>query len=364
MMNKKLLKSLLGLSCLSLLVSCNTQNSESATESNTNSESATESNTNSETQEVNRPTYDYILEDGETYQKIKVETRTLNKLSYNSISIAGVEYLAVDPFTTSYFYGEASVAYPTSELLEGETILYTSAWYKQTTFKRNDECVEYVLYNDLGEWYVENISNTSETFIPFNGAVLSVPKNSSFVLSVGDAIVFTNGSIPTYDVGLYNQEGNRMAIRYANESLWAEKGANLYDSNYLSLVTPTRWYTTATINFAYDKSSNTYYVDKFRNNNYDARIYTNINKDGFMVGASLNGDDENVAVYEGVRFNLYDTIKVEENPGIASTSFEFSMNKENTYRFSDGSTAKFTLAKSTAAVASKTRRWKFEFAVN
>ena len=61
----------------------------------------------------------------------------------------------------------------------------------------------------MNAWYVDSISTTSETFIPFNGAVLSVPKSESVSFYEFDIINIKNDSIPKYDLGLYNQDGIR-----------------------------------------------------------------------------------------------------------------------------------------------------------
>lgn len=379
-MNKKLLTSLLCLTFSSLVVSCGDDPTVEPTKAPTVEPTVeptvqptidptiepTVEPTVEPTQDpiVERPEYDYILEDGETYQKINVDIRTMPKISYSSMAIEGLsDSIVLNPFSSAYLFGEASVNYPTAELLNNEIVLYTSAWYSQYTFDRTDEVVEYVIMNDMGDWYVDSISNKSHTFIPFNGAVLSMPASHSFKLDVGDYIFLSNGEIPTYDVGLYNQDGMRIAIQYVNTAKWSEKGAHLYDDGYLSLATPTRWSTVASINFAYDEENNTYYVDKFRNIDKKQRIYTNVNN-GFMVGASLSGYHENVALFEGVRFNLGDTIKVEEGCGIHDVAYTFNAEGENVYYFPDGSNATFTVKKSTNMMASLNRRWGFEIAVN
>lgn len=348
----------------SLLISCNDEPTQQPTQQPTENESTIPTVEPSVDEPiVQRPTYDYILEENENYKKVAVDVRTLNKINYSSLTIDGINSsIAVDPFSTAYLFGEASVAYPTAELLKNEVVLYTSAWYSQYTFERDEEVKEYVLYNDMGDWVIDQVSNTSKTFIPFNGAVLSIPSSVSFDLVEGDYISI-NGNIPTYDVGLYNQDGNRLAIRYINTAKWSDTGAHLYDNGYLSLVTNTAWSQIATINFAFDETTNTYYVDKFRNFDDEKRVYVNANN-GFMVGASVGGHSENVALHEGVRFNLNDTIMVEEGCGIYDKSFTFKMNEENAHYLSDGTKVTFSVKKTNNALASTSRRWGLEVAVN
>ena len=172
-MNKKLLTSLLCMAFSSLLISCNDEPTQQPTQQPTENESTIPTVEPSVDEPiVQRPTYDYILEENENYKKVAVDVRTLNKINYSSLTIDGINSsIAVDPFSTAYLFGEASVAYPTAELLKNEVVLYTSAWYSQYTFERDEEVKEYVLYNDMGDWVIDQVSNKSKTFIPFNGAV-------------------------------------------------------------------------------------------------------------------------------------------------------------------------------------------------
>lgn len=309
---------------------------------------------------VNRPNYDYKLEENEKYQKASIKKETLSKLSYNSVKISGIDSLAVDPYQSVYYYGEVTLRYPNAELLNNQIVLYTSAWYSQKTFKRSDEVIEYVILNEEGMWYVSEISNTSETFIPFNGLVLSVPKSSSITYNVYD-IIDIQGSIPTYDVGFYNQEGNRIAVSHANHATWSEHGVNLIDSNMLSKVTNTRWFNLATVNFVYDKDNNQYICDKFRFFEEDGKIYSNVHN-GFMLGASISSNNFNVSVLEGVRFNDGDIIKVEEGGDIHTRSYDFSLKSTNTITLENGNKLSFTLAKSETNGTSN--KWQFEAAVD
>ena len=324
-----------------------------------------EGNSSSSSEETNSSTpsveLDYKLEEGEEYQAFKVGHDTLSTIGFSNMSISGLASLVVDPFATTYFGSEVSVKEPTAELLSGKTILYTSAWYLQNTFKRSDEVIEYVLLKEMGSWYVSEISNTSETFIPFNGAVLSIPKSYSKKFNKSEIITIKNDSIPTYQLGLYNQEGKRLAVQTANSTTFAENGVNLYDNNVLGEVTRSQWVKVASINCYYDEINKNYVVDKFRLQNKNAKVYTNVN-DGFMLASAIKSSRENVALFEGVRFNKGDIIKVEESGAIHEKSFTFVNKNTNSFTFPDGDTYQFSVEKSTSALT--TSRWGWEVAVN
>ena len=328
-------------------------------ETTSNSESESVDSSTSEDL-VNRPEFDYKLEANEKYQKASIKKETLSKLSYNALKISGIDSLVVDPYQSVYYYGEVTLRYPNAELLNNQTVLYTSGWYSQKTFKRSDEVIEYVILNEEGMWYVSEISNSSETFIPFNGLVLSVPKSSSITYNVYD-IIDIKGTIPTYDIGFYNQNGDRIVVSHANHATWSESGVNLIDSNMLSKVTNTRWENLATINFVYDKENNQYICDKFRFFEENGKIYSNVHN-GFMLGASIASSNFNVSVLEGVRFNDGDIIKVEEGGDIHTRSYDLSLSSVNKVTLESGKVVSFTLKKSDTNGTSN--KWQFEAAVD
>ena len=343
-----------------LLSSCNSNIDSSNYESNSEI-STSNSNSDSGHVEDNKPNLDYKLEENETYEKISVKTNTLNSLTYNTYSIDKISNLVVDPYSVTYFYDESTVRYPDAKLLQGQTILYTSAWYSRNTFERSDSCIEYVLYNDDGTWIVDDINNGSGTFIPFNGAVLSIPSTSSVKYNFNDEIKFTKGSIPTYDVGFYNQDGMRLAVRATNKLTWNNGCINLIDNNYLSKVTNTAWQRIGTMNCYYDESKQEFVVDKFRLQDKQRKIYTNVNN-GFMLGATLEAGNENMTIVEGVRFNLNDRLKVEENAGLYNLSYDFDLANVNTYTLDSGSTISFKVSKQTTY--DPTSKWEFEVGVD
>ena len=305
----------------------------------------------------------YRLEDGETYNPFKISFDEVKSLPKANMSIEGISNLVVDPFQTSYFGEEATVRYPTAEFLSGKTILYTSAWYSRNTIKRSDDVIEYVLFKDydMNAWYVDSISTTSETFIPFNGAVLSIPKSEAVSFYEFDIINIKNDSIPKYDLGLYNQDGIRLAVQTANSVTFNETGINLYDNNVLGEVTRSAWVKTASINCYYDSESQSYVVDKFRIHNKNGKIYTNVN-DGFMLASAIKSNRENVAIFEGVRFNDGDKLKVEQYSGVHEKVFEFQNNSVNTHKTSNGKTVSFNLSKSNSFLT--TNRYGWEVAVS
>lgn len=351
-MKKKYITNILMLSTLTLATGCQSNNTS---ESNQPSDSSMNS-----TSEENYPKLDYRLEDGETYNQITLKYEELTELTYNTISISGINNLAVNPYRIAYFDGQATIKNPTASLLNEQNILYTSAWYSRYTFNRQDACTEYVLTNEDGAWYVSSISNSSETFIPFNGAVLSLPSSHN-ALKVGDVISFTKGSIPTYDIGFYNQDGMRLAVKSANKVSWNRNGINLFDQNSISSVTPSQWEKISTINCYYDENKQSYIVDKFRLMNEYKKIYTNVHN-GFMIGANLDADIEKMATVEGVRFNLHDTILVEENAAIHSQGYEFTLNGTNNYTLDSGNVLSFKIEKSTSNVT--TSRWEVEIGID
>ena len=139
-MKKKYITNILMLSTLTLATGCQSNNTS---ESNQPSDSSTNS-----TSEENYPKLDYRLEDGETYNQITLKYEELTELTYNTISISGINNLAVNPYRIAYFDGQATIKNPTASLLNEQNILYTSAWYSRYTFNRQDACTEYVLTNE------------------------------------------------------------------------------------------------------------------------------------------------------------------------------------------------------------------------
>ena len=341
------------------LLACEDANENSENNSTTSS-SPIDSDSSSEPSKVE---LDYKLEDGETYSPFHVSFDEVKSLPKSNISINGLSDLLVDPFQISYFGDEATVRYPTATFLSGKPILYTSAWYNQKTFNRSDEVIEYVLFKDydMNAWYIDSISNTANTFIPFNGAVLSIPKSFTKQFNINDIVTINNDTIPYYSLGLYNQDGNRLAIETANSTVFNETGINLYDNNVLGSVTRSAWVKTASINCYYDEKTNSYVVDKFRLINQNGKIYTNVN-DGLMLASAIKSNRENVAIFEGVRFNEGDVLKVEEYGGIHEKHFEFKNASKNTYTRANGSTIDFNISKSTSALS--TNRYGWEVAVN
>lgn len=317
--------------------------------------------------EIVRPSGSYILEEGETYTPYKVSFDQVKTIKNSSMGINGIaDYLVVDPYDNSFFGNQITVRYPTASQLQGKYILYTSAWYKQTTFKRSDDVYEYVLERLNNSWVVTSISNTSETFIPFNGAVLSIPKSKGSVLSVNDIFEIKNDTIPVYDLGIYNQDGYRTTISTSNDFAWGKDGVNLYDSNSLSTYTRYNWDEVATMNVLFDEKDNVFYVDKFRAHNQKGRLQTNVNN-GFCLATSINqtqltANKEGVAILEGVRFNHGDIIKIEDNGAIFNKVHTFTSNGINTVTLASGNTRQFTIAKSTNG--STASRWGWEIGVD
>ncbi len=354
MQKNKILKfSLIGMSLL-LISSCG-DNIDS--NSNTNSSSSSE--------DVNH-NYEYKLEDNEYYQKVNVITENLTALNYDTIPISGVEKVVTNPYGVSY-WDDAVIRYPTNELLRGQNILYTSMWYSQYTFNRSEECVEYVLKRDNNQWVVSSISNHSNTFIPFNGAVLSVPKGGKVAYQVNDVVGINYNAIPIYDIGFYNQDGNRLVANAANRLTWKKSYINLFDSNSLGLITDTAYTSVASINFYYDEKNNNYVVDKFRNLTSNGQIYTNVN-DGFMLGATINNNSaangmDVFPVIEGVRFNLNDTIQVEENAALHNVVHKYSTSGINDVTLDDGSVISFTLTKLTND-SDRSHKYEYEVGVD
>ena len=314
-----------------------------------------------------RPSGQYILEEGETYTPFKVKFDEVKSIKNSSMGISGIsDKLVVDPYESSFFGSNITVRYPNASQLQGKTILYTSAWYKQTTFKRSDDVTEYVLERLNGSWIVTNISSSAETFIPFNGAVLSIPKSSSSMLSLNEVVTINNDTIPVYKLGIYNQDGYRAAISTANDWSWNREGINLYDSNTLGTYTRYRFDEVATMNVLFDEKDNVYYVDKFRAHTESGRLNTNINN-GFCLASSItqskiSASKEGLAVFEGVRFNHGDTIKIEDNGSIFNNSYTFNTTGINTVKLVDGNSRSFTVAKSTSN--STASRWGWEIGID
>lgn len=348
---------------LVLLCGCNGKQNSDSTNDDSNLSNIVESSDSlkSENESSDSNLNDYILEENETYTKLNVSQKNLETLTYNSIKIKGIDNLVVDPFNVTYFFNDAIIHNPTSELLRNKYILYTSSWYEQKTFLRDDNCKEYELGYEDGIWYVTNINDKSNNFIPFNRAILSLPSNSSISYKVGDVIEIESGTIPQYDIGLYNQEGKRIAIKAANKLKWNKNGINLYDNNTLSKVTSSAWVKVATINCKYDSAKNVYKVDRFRRQDQNKKVYTNVN-DGFTLAAGLEFNKENLAILEGIRFNVNDTIKVEENANLINREYNFSLQGVNTVILDDESKVDFSIEKSTKYGAKSC--WLFEVAVN
>ena len=349
-MKKQLFACLAALLLTTPLVGCNNNNTSNSTP------------TESESSVVNPSVeLEYKLEDGETYNPFNVSYDSLTNVGFSTMSISGFASLVVDPFAITYFGSEVSVKEPTAELLQGKTILYTSAWYHQNTFKRSDDVIEYVLLKEMGVWYVSDIKDSSETFIPFNGAVLSVPKSYNKKLNKTDIIEIKNDSIPTYQLGLYNQDGKRLAVRTANSTTFAEEGINLYDNNVIGEVTRSQWVKVASLNCYYDDIKQSYIVDRFRLQNKNGKVYTNVN-DGFMLASAIKSTRDNVTLFEGVRFNKGDTLKVETGSAIHDKTFTFVNRNTNSYTLSDGKTYQFSVEKSSSLLT--TNRWGWEVAVD
>lgn len=358
MKNKKYLSILL----LAILCGCNGKQNSESTINDSNLSSIEESDdSNSLGSESSSNQNDYNLEENETYTKINVSQKNLETLTYNSIKIKGIDNLAVDPFNITYFFNDAIIHNPTVELLKGKCVLYTSSWYEQKTFLRDDNCKEYELEYEDGIWYVNKINDKSNNFIPFNRAILSLPSNFSISYKVGDVVEIESGSIPQYDIGLCNQDGKRIAIKAANKLKWSKTGINLYDNNTLSKVTSSAWVKVATINCKYDSNKNVYKVDKFRRQEQNKKVYTNVN-DGFTLAAGLEFNKENLAILEGIRFNINDTIKVESNANLMNREYNFSLQGTNKVILDDESEVDFSIEKSTKYGAKSC--WLFEVAVN
>ena len=143
--------------------------------------------------------------------------------------------------------------------------------------------------------------------------------------------------------------------------MFNENGINLYDNNVLGSVTRTQWVKTASMNCYYDATNNTYVVDRFRLNNKNGKIYTNVN-DGLMLASAIKSTRENVALFEGVRFNKDDVLKVEDYSGIHEKTFQFKNASQNTFTRANGTSISFNISKSNSLLS--TNRYGWEIAVN
>ncbi|MCI5746056.1 MAG: family 10 glycosylhydrolase [Erysipelotrichaceae bacterium] len=354
-------RKILPLIIIFLMSSCQ-NNQDSFSEDVSKSEEALSSDESITSEDnENSPSFDYILEDNENLSPIKVESKNLYELPKSSLSIQGLTNLVTNPYSSIYYDGSAAILYPDNQIIKGVNILYTSSWYSRYTYERSEDCIEYVLNRDEDQWYVEDISNTSSTFIPFNQAVLSIPKSCSTTYQIGDLINFTKGSIPLYELGLYNEKGNRIAVSNVNTPTYSSSGVTLYDSNYLNKVTPTSWDKISLLNCYYDDEKQAFIVDKFRNLLSKGRAYTNV-FNGFVLAATLKSENENCSIINDVRFSLKDKIYVEENSALFDKSFNFSLNSVNNYTFENGSTLSFEITKSTSSTSDSA--WCFEVLVN
>ena len=303
---------------------------------------------------------EYVLEKDEVYTKAEISYVPLNDYSaVESTSIDGTSFL-IDPFYTGYFYGKATVRYPDAAFLANHNIIYSSAWYNQKTFKREDSCKEYVLELVNNVWSVADIKDSSETFIPFNGLVLSVSADSPFELEIGDEVTI-NYNFEKYLIGFYNQDGNRVVISNANSSKWTNNGVNLYDDNSLSYVTSSRYSNLALINFLYDEKKNEYYIDNFRLRQEQGKAYNNVNG-GVALAGALNTNNNNLALLEGVRFNLNDSIKVEDNSTLYEQKYNLVLNSKNTITYIDNSKVDFSISKTNMPYT--VSPWKLEVAID
>ena len=329
--------------------------SEKQSSENSSTEEIT-TNENSSNQDEQQNDITYILEDGEVYQQPEIKYGELNKISYNSIKLSGINELAVDPFEMSVLYDAVNIKYPTASTLNGQYVLYTSSWYKRTTFKREDNPKEYIIENVNGKFKITSISDKVENLIPFNGAVLSVPSNSSVSYKVGDTLNITSGEIPQYEIGFYNQDGYRVCISYHNSLNWQSDGIGLYDDRESGYVIESAWVKAIGLNCIYDETKNCFVVDKFRYTTKEGKIHTNVNN-GFFLAAENKNNRDNVSLIEGVRFNLKDTINVEDNATLFNKEYTFSLKNVNNYCGTRFSVKQLT-------DDSNTGNWSLNIAVN
>ncbi len=308
----------------------------------------------------------YTLEENEKEEKINIKNGTLKSLSDSKITIPGINNLKGDPFSSSNLFGEYIINYPSKELLNNQNILYTSAYYSRNTFDRDDECIEYTLFKEDNTYKVLNVKAGGNTFIPFNGFVLSLSKNCNVSYNVGDVIDLI-GDVNEYKIGFYNQDGNRIVITNTNSISWSFSGVNLYDNNTLDKVSALPYTSISAINFLYDKKNGSYKVDKFRYLEANGRIYTNVN-DGFVLMGSNNKDyltNDNIALLEGARFNKNDEIKVEDEALALEEYHEFSLNSTNAYKYQRSSkvdTISFSIKE--RDYPATTLPWGYEILVN
>ena len=308
----------------------------------------------------------YTLEENEKEPQISIKKGTLRSLSDSSITIPNITNLKGNPFSSGNLFGETYINYPSSELLNNQNILYTSSYYSRNTFERNDECVEYTLCKDDNTYKVVNIKKNGNTFIPFNGFVLSLSKDCNVTYNIGD-VVDLIGDIQQYKIGFYNQDGNRIVVTNTNSISWTFSGVNLYDNNTLDKVSALPYTSISSINFLYDKKTSSYKVDRFRYLEKNGKIYTNVN-DGFVLMGSNNSDylsNDNIALLEGVRFNKNDEIKVEDEALVLDEYHEFSLNSTNSYKYQRSAnvdTINFSINE--LDYPSTTSPWGYEISVN
>lgn len=262
---------------------------------------------------------------GDETDEVNYEYRKPNSLSYGSLTCNKQEVKYVfNPQSNSVSFTSTTAIYSvkiedlanTNAYKNGyKAVLYTPDFYFTNT-TATDEYIEYIAsYNDsLKGYYITEINESGNAFIPLNGLVLAIDKNSDQLFDVGDKIE-VDETVRRYNHAVINQDNIRMVFNSFN-NYREDAEVVLYDREY-GKYTKTNKYG-CEVYFKFDFESNQFKVVGFRGHNVelgdnkkDHTTYGGyIPKYGFAISAHLNSPSYNT-YKQGRKFNIGDTITLE-----------------------------------------------------
>ena len=245
-------------------------------------------------------------------------TLNTNKFTYNNQEI---KYIInpqnnVGSFNVTAFIYDMSIdkLSTTKAYKNGYTsILYTPDFYFTNT-TATDEYNEYVAILNDDKYVVTEMFTNGNSYIPLNGIILAVPKNSGFSIEIGDTLNF-NQSINSYSYALVNQDNARLPFHSVNNYRDANEIV-LYDREY-GKFTKTNSFG-CEIYFKYDFELDSFVVKGFKGDKVEkGNLYEDhmnyggyIPEYGFAISAHKNAVNYN-SYRQGRRFNIDDVVRFE-----------------------------------------------------